>query len=63
VTRYAGRSLREIVKEAIEEIEEDVIRLTLQEYSWKKTKTAAMLGISRPTLDSKIDKYRIRRGR
>ena len=61
--RYGGKSLREIVKAAIEEIEEDVIRSTLQECSWKKTKTASILGISRPTLDSKIEKYRIKRGR
>ncbi len=62
-TKYSGRSLRDIVKIAIEEIEEEVISATLQEQNWKKTTTATLLGISRPTLDSKIEKYRIRRGR
>ncbi|HAK94017.1 MAG TPA: hypothetical protein DCM87_03155 [Planctomycetes bacterium] len=61
--RHAGRPLKDIVKLAIEEIEEDVISATLQEQGWKKTTTATLLGISRPTLDSKIEKYRIRRSR
>jgi two-component system response regulator HupR/HoxA len=61
--QYGDRSLRDIVKDATEEVEEEVIRAALQEHAWKKTTTAAILGISRPTLDSKIEKYRIRRGR
>jgi len=61
--RCAGRPLKDIVKLAIEEIEEEVISATLQEQGWKKTTTATLLGISRPTLDSKIEKYRIRRSR
>ena len=61
--RRGARSLRAIVKDAIEEIEQDVITAALQEHGWKKTCTASVLGISRPTLDSKIEKYRIRRGR
>ena len=40
-----------------------MISATLQEQGWKKTTTATLLGISRPTLDSKIEKYRIRRSR
>jgi transcriptional regulator with GAF, ATPase, and Fis domain len=63
VSRYGGRSLRDIIGKAVEDLEEEVIRSTLQEHAWKKTTTATILGISRPTLDSKIDRYRIRRGR
>jgi len=61
--RYGGRSLREIVRKAVAQVEEEVIRAALREHGWKKTKTASVLGISRPTLDNKIEKYRIRRGR
>lgn len=56
-----SKPLREIVKRAVEEIEEDVISSVLQESGWKKTTTATILGISRPTLDNKITKYRIKR--
>ncbi len=56
-----SRPLRDIVRLAVEEIEEDVIRTTLNEAGWKKTQAASVLGISRPTLDNKIGKYGIRR--
>jgi len=54
-----GKTLKEIVSRAVEDVEMQVIQLTLIDNNWKKTKTAEILGISRPTLDSKIDKYRL----
>ncbi len=54
-----GKTLKEIVSRAVEDVEMQVIQYTLIDNNWKKTKTAEILGISRPTLDSKIDKYRL----
>ncbi len=56
-----GKTLKEIVSRAVEDVEMQVIQYTLIDNNWKKTKTAEILGISRPTLDSKIDKYRLRK--
>jgi len=58
---WRGRTLREAVVRAQESIEREIIQETLEELGWKKTHTAKVLGISRPTLDSKIDKYGLRR--
>ena len=44
-------------------MELQVIKTTLSANNWKKSKTAETLGISRPTLDSKILKYELRRDR
>ncbi|MBI4585244.1 MAG: sigma 54-interacting transcriptional regulator [Planctomycetes bacterium] len=52
-----GKSLKEIVAQTVEDVEMQVIQSTLETNSWRKTKTAELLGISRPTLDSKIVKY------
>jgi transcriptional regulator with GAF, ATPase, and Fis domain len=59
----AGGQLKDIVREAAEEVERKVIARTLEECGWKKTEAAAKLGISRPTLDAKIDQYGLTRGR
>jgi transcriptional regulator with PAS, ATPase and Fis domain len=59
----AGRSLKDIVREATEEVERKVIARALDESGWKKTDAAAKLGISRPTLDAKIEQYSLSRGR
>lgn len=45
-----GTSLKEIVKSAI--------LTTLARENWNKSRTAAILGISRPTLDAKLNIYR-----
>ena len=58
-----GKSLKEIVARTVEDVEMQVIQSTLTANKWKKTKTAEALGISRPTLDSKIAKYSLRRDR
>ncbi len=57
-----GGALKEIVREAVEEVERKIIKKALEECGWKKTEAARTLGISRPTLDAKIDAYRLRRG-
>ena len=56
-----GISLKDIVARTVEDVEKHVIRSTLVDASWKKTRAAEMLGISRPTLDAKIDKYGLAR--
>jgi Nif-specific regulatory protein len=58
---YTGKSLKEVVARTVEDVEMQVIRSTLMETNWKKSKAAEVLGISRPTLDVKIDKYKIGR--
>jgi transcriptional regulator with GAF, ATPase, and Fis domain len=52
-----GRSLKEIVAEATESVERGAILEVMEIAEWKKARAAEILGISRPTLDSKIDKY------
>jgi len=58
-----GGQLKDIVREATEEVERKVIVRALEESGWKKTDAAAKLGISRPTLDAKIEQYGLTRGR
>ena len=58
---YSGKSLKDIVARTVEDVEMHVIRSTLIDASWKKTRAAEILGISRPTLDAKIDKYGLTR--
>jgi DNA-binding NtrC family response regulator len=57
-----GSALKDIVKEAIEDVERKVIVKVLQETGWKKTEAARLLGVSRPTLDAKIETYNLERG-
>ena len=56
-----GKPLKDIVARTVEDVESQVIRSALADTGWKKSKTAEMLGISRPTLDAKILKYALRR--
>ena len=56
-----GKPLKDIVARTVEDVESQVIRSALADTDWKKSKTAEMLGISRPTLDAKILKYALRR--
>jgi len=53
--------LKEIVTEHAEEIERQLLGSTLAELAWNKSRTARQLGISRPTLDQKIEKYGLRK--
>jgi DNA-binding NtrC family response regulator len=56
-----GKPLKDIVARTVEDVESQVIRSALADTDWKKSKTAELLGISRPTLDAKILKYALRR--
>src|SRR5205085_2527156 len=47
--------LRELVQRETESIERRAIAEALRRSKWKKTEAASMLGISRPTLDAKIE--------
>jgi len=58
----SGSALKDVVKEAIEDVERKVILKVLEETAWKKTEAARVLGISRPTLDAKIEAYGLERG-
>ena len=42
-------------------MESQVIQSALVDTNWKKSRTAEVLGISRPTLDAKILKYALKR--
>jgi transcriptional regulator with GAF, ATPase, and Fis domain len=57
----AGRTLKELVSQEVDEIEEQVITEILKRTKYKKSKAAQVLGISRPTLDAKIEKFSLTR--
>jgi transcriptional regulator with PAS, ATPase and Fis domain len=54
-------TLRELVAEATEGLERQVLDATLEENGWNKSQTSRQLGVSRPTLDQKIDKYGLKK--
>jgi serine/threonine-protein kinase PknK len=54
-------TLKEQVAVATEKVERRVIADSLAENKWNKSQTARNLGISRPTLDQKIEKYGLKR--
>jgi len=58
---FEGKPLKDVVARTVEDVEQHVIRSTLLDTNWTKSRTAELLGISRPTLDAKIQKYRITR--
>ena len=53
----AGKTLKELVATEVDQLEEQAITEVLRRTKYKKSKAATILGISRPTLDAKIDKY------
>ena len=57
----AGKTLKEVVAAEVDEIENQVIQEVLRRTRYKKSKAASILGISRPTLDAKIEKYGLTR--
>jgi transcriptional regulator with GAF, ATPase, and Fis domain len=59
----AGAQLKDIVREAIEDVERRMIAKVLEESGWRKAETARALGISRPTLDAKIEAYGLKPAR
>jgi len=56
-----GKTLKELVAAEVEEVERHAIAAILRRTEYTKTKAASILGISRPTLDAKIDKYGLTR--
>ena len=54
-------TLKEIIGSATEGLERQVIMTTLRDLEWNKSQTSKKLGISRPTLDQKIEKYSLKR--
>ncbi|MCW8139637.1 MAG: sigma 54-interacting transcriptional regulator [Planctomycetota bacterium] len=57
----SGRTLKELVAAEVDEIERAAITEVLKRCKYKKSKAAQILGVSRPTLDAKIDKYGLSR--
>jgi len=55
--------LKQLVAREVETIEAEVIAEILRETGYKKAQSAKLLGISRPTLDAKIDKYGLSKDR
>jgi serine/threonine-protein kinase PknK len=58
--RLDDRGLKEISQEAVSRLEKRIIEEALERSGWRKSETARQLKISRPTLDSKIERYAIR---
>jgi transcriptional regulator with GAF, ATPase, and Fis domain len=56
-----GTALKDVVRQAVEDVERRVIAKALEDSGWKKAEAARLLGVSRPTLDAKIDQYRLSR--
>ncbi len=57
VADLGEKSLKEMVKEVAEELERKVIQEALNRSRGRKAQAARLLGVSRPTLDSKIEAY------
>jgi transcriptional regulator with GAF, ATPase, and Fis domain len=55
--RLDDRPLKDLVRDAVESVERRALAEALARTGWTKTETARILGISRPTLDAKIDQY------
>ncbi len=54
-------TLKDLVQEGVEEVERRVIVEVLRKTRWTKSRAANVLGVSRPTLDAKIDKYALKK--
>ncbi|MBL4845638.1 MAG: sigma 54-interacting transcriptional regulator [Planctomycetes bacterium] len=56
-----GKTLKELVAEEVDALETTAITEVLRRTGYKKSKAARVLGISRPTLDAKIEKHGLTR--
>jgi transcriptional regulator with GAF, ATPase, and Fis domain len=54
-------SLKDIVDNVVTDVERKVILEALAKTGWKKSEAARILGISRPTLDAKMEQYGLER--
>ena len=50
-------NLKQMVAREVESIEREALVEALSRTGYKKSQTARLLGVSRPTLDAKIEKY------
>jgi len=57
VADLGEKTLKEMVREVAEELESRVIQEALKRCRGRKAQAARLLGVSRPTLDSKIESY------
>ncbi len=57
VADLGDKTLKEMVREVAEELESRVIQEALHRCRGRKAQAARLLGVSRPTLDSKIESY------
>ncbi len=56
-SRLDDRPLKDLVKDTVEFVEKRAIGEALENSRWVKAEAARLLGISRPTLDAKIQQY------
>ena len=56
-TEAGTRPLKEIVREAVDEVERREVSAALRRSRWRKAAAARALGVSRPTLDAKIRRF------
>ncbi len=59
--QFSERTLKDVTRDVVQAVERQVVNEALTRTQWKKTAAARMLGISRPTLDSKINAYGLKR--
>jgi DNA-binding NtrC family response regulator len=59
--RYQGRTLKDAVKEATSELERELVTQALRCENGNKSAAARRLGVSRPTLDAKMESLKIAR--
>jgi transcriptional regulator with PAS, ATPase and Fis domain len=59
VTGLGEKPLKEMVREVAEDLERKVIAAALQKSGGRKSQAARILGVSRPTLDAKLEAYGI----
>ncbi len=57
----SGRGLKDMVQEAVDLVERRLVEEALNRTGWHKTDTAALLQVSRPTLDAKIKRHGLQR--
>jgi transcriptional regulator with GAF, ATPase, and Fis domain len=56
-----GKQLKDLVREVTDQVEKDAIVQVLRETGWVKTEASRVLGISRVTLDAKIEAFGLRK--
>jgi transcriptional regulator with GAF, ATPase, and Fis domain len=60
VAQLGQKTLKDMVREVTEELERSVIEEALRRSQGRKARAARLLGVSRPTLDAKMEAYGLR---